>query len=251
MARRKTATKIPTITHQLIKRKPQTKNQNLVFKYFDDYNLVLHGCAGTGKTFVALYLSLANILDEPSSSYSGVTIIRSAVATRNLGYLPGSAKEKMADFEHPYYQLCEELFNREDSFRMLVDRDLINFESTSFLRGTTYRNRIIIVDECSNMSFHELDTIITRIGENCKLIFCGDFHQSDLRSSYERHGFPYFMKILETIESFKLIEFTEDDIIRSDLVKDYIIAKRKFGHKKEFSIQYTDVGPDPSFSGDN
>lgn len=208
---------------------PLTENQDLTFKsYSRNKNILLHGLAGTGKTFMSMYLSLREVLDK--SKYKKVVIVRSVVPTRDMGFLPGTSKEKTKVYESPYQSICTELFGRGDAYDILKTKNIIEFISTSFIRGLTINNAIIIVDEMNNMTFHELDSIITRIGHNCKILLCGDFRQSDLTKQSERNGLANFMKILDSMGSFDYVEFDEDDIVRSGLVKEYIIVKDRLGY---------------------
>lgn len=196
--------------------KPLTDNQAKAFN--SDKHLVLSGVAGTGKTFISLYLGLKLIND---GSMDSILIVRSAVPTRNIGFLPGNESEKLAVYEEPYKDICTELFGRGDSYELLKKKYIINFTPTSFIRGTTRTNTVIIVDECQNMTFHELDSVITRVGEGCKVFFCGDFAQADLSDN----GLKPFLKILERMQEFDNIEYGVDDIVRSEFVKNYIITK--------------------------
>ena len=196
--------------------RPLTTNQKEAFN--SQNNLVLHGLAGTGKTFISSYLAYHDIERE---YLSNLVIIRSAVPTRDIGFLPGTDKEKSAIYEEPYKDIATELFDRGDAYEILKQKGLVQFMTTSFIRGLTLRDSCIIVDECQNMSFHELDSIITRVGENCRIIFCGDFRQSDLK----RNELLGWLKILRRMEEFDFIEFGVEDIVRSDFVKKYIIAK--------------------------
>ena len=208
---------------------PKTQNQKRAFDHYDEeYNLLLHGLAGTGKTFISLYLALSDVLSQDCDQHK-VTIVRSVVPTRDMGFLPGSEKEKSKVYEAPYSSICSELFGRGDAYEILKTKNLINFVTTSYIRGLTLDDTIVIVDEAQNLNFHELDSIITRLGENSRIIFCGDFRQSDLIRDEERKGLLTFMKILDTIEEFRTVEFEEDDIVRSSIVKDYIISKAKHG----------------------
>jgi predicted ribonuclease YlaK len=211
--------------------KAKTKNQELVFKDFTNgKNLLIHGLPGTGKSFVSLYLALKEI--EDFKTYHDVTIIRSVVPSRDMGFLPGSIAEKSKVYEMPYRSICNELYGRGDAYDILKNKKLINFETSSFLRGLTLDNTIIIVDECQNMTYQELSTIITRVGSNSKILFCGDYRQTDLKYDDERSGIFYFMKILNKMDKyFSCIEFTEEDIVRSGLVKDFIIKKSQFDYK--------------------
>jgi phosphate starvation-inducible protein PhoH len=209
--------------------KPITENQSLAFQQFQqmDKHLMLHGLAGTGKTFCALYLALMEV--AKGDLYDKVIIVRSTVPSRDMGFLPGSPEAKAKVYEVPYYEIVGDLYGRGDAYDVCKNKGMIEFITTSHLRGVTLRNAIVVVDEYSNMEFGELDTIITRIGVDCRLIFCGDIRQSDLKKDKERAGVLTFMDIIATIGSFSFIEFGVDDIVRSDLVKSYIIAKMNKG----------------------
>lgn len=203
---------------------PMTVNQEKAFQEYDaGKNLMLHGAAGTGKTFISLYLSLEEILRK-NSYYNRIVIVRSVVPSRDMGFLPGNSKEKAKVYEEPYREICDDLFGRGDGYDILRMKNLVDFTTTSFLRGVTFRDAIVIVDECQNLSGHECDTVITRVGDNSKIIFCGDFKQTDLQRR-EREGFLQFSNVLHNLQSFAFIEFGTEDIVRSGLVKEYIIEK--------------------------
>jgi phosphate starvation-inducible PhoH-like protein len=214
---------------------PVTQNQT---KLFDAYNLDKHlfvyGCAGTGKTFCALYLALKDVLSE-ITPYQKIVIVRSLVATREIGFLPGDHDDKSALYQIPYKNMVKYMFEMPDdaSFEMLYgnlkQQETITFWSTSFIRGTTLDNSIIIVDEAQNLNFHELDSIITRVGDNSRIVFCGDATQTDLTKTNERNGILDFMKIIQRMPEFESIEFGVDDIVRSGLVKSYIVNKMAAG----------------------
>lgn len=206
---------------------PLTPAQTEAFdSYRSGQNVLLHGVAGTGKTFISLYLALRDVFKK---NYDSVTIFRSVVPTRDMGFLPGNLKEKSRAYESPYYGLCTDLFGRGDAYEILKTTKKIDFQSTSFVRGTTIDNSIILIDECQNMTFHELDSVITRVGDNCRLIVCGDYRQSDLVHNYDRSGVKSFMRIVEGMQQFDSVEFTPVDIVRSPLVKSYIISKLNHG----------------------
>lgn len=208
---------------------PLTDNQRKTFDAFNSgKHLMLHGMAGTGKTFLSMYLAI-NDLMSGDSDQEKIYVIRSVVPTRDMGFLPGSQKEKMKVYEAPYYAICNELFERGDAYDILKQKNAVEFMSTSFVRGTTLNNCYVIVDEINNMTFHELDSVITRIGKNCRVIFCGDFRQSDLTREQERNGLKEFMKVIDRLSDFEYIDFLEADIVRSKLVKEYIIARQKLG----------------------
>ena len=196
---------------------PLTKSQVAVFD--SDKHLMLHGCAGTGKTFISLYLALDDLQKE---EYSRIVLVRSAVPTREMGFLPGTEDEKSKVYEAPYVSIMQELFSRGDNpYGQLKQKGVINFLTTSYIRGTTFNDSVIIVDECQNMTFHELDSIITRVGKNCRIIFCGDFFQSDLKNS----GLKDFIEIIKSMYEFDFIEFGIPDIVRSDFVRSYLTEK--------------------------
>lgn len=211
--------------------KPLTVTQEDVFHaYNDDMNLMLHGVAGTGKTFLAMYLALRDVLSGHDQKKK-IFIVRSVVPTRDMGFLPGNQKEKARAYEAPYFTICNELFGRGDAYETLKSKNIIEFITTSFVRGITLDNSIVIVDECQNMAAMELHSVMTRIGQNTKILFCGDTRQDDLTSERkkEESGLAEFMKILKRMKSFDFIEFGENDIVRSDLVKEYIITRNRLG----------------------
>ena len=210
---------------------PLTENQKLLYDaYADDKNIVAYGCAGTGKTFITLYNALQDVLDE-TTPYEKIYIVRSLVATREIGFLPGDHEDKSALFQIPYKNMVKFMFAlpTDTDFEMLYGnlktQGTISFWSTSFIRGTTLDNAIVIVDEFQNLNFHELDSIITRVGENSKIMFCGDATHSDLINSAEKNGIADFMKVLRMMPSMNIVEFGVEDIVRSGLVKEYILAK--------------------------
>jgi len=208
---------------------PLTPTQEDLFdSYREDYNVAAIGTAGTGKTMCAMYLALNDVLQ--TAGYERVIIIRSAVQTREQGFMPGTKQQKEAVFEQPYADITNDLFGRGDAYNILKSKGTIEFMTSSFVRGLTFDNAIIIVDECQSMTYHELDTIITRVGESSKIVFCGDTKQDDLEISRNRadiSGLAQFLKVLNKIDSFETIQFTTQDIVRSGLVKEYIMAKEQ------------------------
>ena len=195
---------------------PLTRNQLAAFE--SESHLVLFGVAGTGKTFVGCYLAFD---DMAKKEYEKLVIIRSAVPTRDIGFLPGTEKEKASVYEEPYKDIAVDIFGRGDAYQILKAKGLVEFMTTSYIRGITLRDAVSIIDECQNMSFHELDSIITRVGRNCRVILAGDFGQSDLKSN----GMGDFLAVLEWMNEFHFIEFGVEDIVRSEFVKSYITAK--------------------------
>ena len=224
------------INHDYIRKiEPLTGNQELFFKeYKEDKNLVAYGCAGTGKTFITLYNAILDVLD-PKTPYEKIYIVRSLVPTREIGFLPGDHEDKSSLYQIPYKNMVKYMFEMPDdnAFEMLYAnlkaQGTISFWSTSFIRGTTLDNVIVIVDEFQNLNFHELDSMITRVGENSKIMFCGDATQTDLIKTAEKNGIVDFIRILKNMPSFSMVEFEAEDICRSGLVKEYIIAKLELG----------------------
>jgi phosphate starvation-inducible PhoH-like protein len=206
---------------------PITKNQEKVFKSYEDgYNLCLSGSAGSGKTFLALYLALEDVLSK-DTPYEKVVIIRSVVPTRDIGFLPGNEDEKLDAYAGPYKGIMTELFADGNAWEKLVNQQFVEFTSTSFIRGITISNAIVIVDEMQNLNFHELDSVITRLGEATKLIMCGDYYQSDFDKEKDRSGILNFLEIIQRMKYFDHIEFSWEDIVRSGLVREYIMTKEQ------------------------
>ena len=223
--------KKPIDSSYMVPIKPLTDNQKLAFEqYEEDKNLLLHGAAGTGKTFITLYNALREVLDV-RSPYEKIYLVRSLVATREIGFLPGDHEDKSSLYQIPYKNMVKAMFElpTEADFEMLYGnlktQGTISFWSTSFIRGTTLDNAIIIVDEFQNLNFHELDSIITRVGENSKIMFCGDATQTDLTKQNEKNGVIDFLRVLRLMPSIDLIEFSIEDIVRSGLCKEYLLAK--------------------------
>ena len=214
---------------------PLTETQQLLFNTYETgKNLVAYGAAGTGKTFITLYNALCDVLD-PSTPYEKIYIVRSLVATREIGFLPGDHEDKSLLYQIPYKNMVKYMFEMpsDADFQMLYGnlkaQDTIDFWSTSFIRGTTLDKAVIIVDEFQNLNYHELDSIMTRVGTDTKIMFCGDATQTDLIKQNERNGIHDFMRILRVMPSLDIIEFGVEDIVRSGLCKEYLLAKLELG----------------------
>src|SRR6056300_1839966 len=204
----------------LLSYEPITKNQAIAYEQWDDNDhLVLCGSAGTGKTFIGMYLALQDVLDKKYDQEK-LVIVRSVVPTREMGYLPGSIEEKVDAYTAPYRAIATELFNEKKAYEQLEQQNKIEFLSTSYIRGTTLDNCVILVDEMQNCTYHELDSIITRVGHNSRIIFSGDYYQSDLTKESDRKGILDFMNIIEVMNNFRTIEFGWADIVRSKFVRD-------------------------------
>jgi predicted ribonuclease YlaK len=215
----------------LIEFEPITENQKKACELWDEgENLILTGSAGTGKTFLALALALERVL-ERGGPYDRVIIVRSVVPVREIGFLPGKLEEKIEVFEAPYKAIVEELFEDKAAWQKLKNNKQILFETTSFIRGQTFDRSIIIVDEMQNLNFHELDSVMTRVGEYCKIIFSGDYLQSDFERESDRLGVMKFLNIMDRMTYFSVIQFGWDDIVRSGIVRDYIMTKEMMGLK--------------------
>jgi len=208
---------------------PKNGNQRYAMEeFFNGQHVSLYGCAGTGKTFLAVYMALREVLDR-DSDIEKLVIVRSAVPVRDIGFLPGTEEEKTEIYESPYKAICDELFEYSKAYDNLKKSGRIEFLTTSYIRGITLKNTVVVVDECQSLTAHELDSIITRLGSGSRVVFCGDGAQTDLTKANDRRGFHEFSKILQTLNVFSIITFTEDDIVRSGLVRDYIIARNRLG----------------------
>lgn len=209
---------------------PLTENQKLTFEsYEDNKHLLLIGTAGTGKSFLSIYLGMQDIMEH--ESHKKLIIVRSVVPTRDMGFLPGNNKEKSKVYEAPYYSIFSEIFGRGDAYEYLKNKNVVEFMTTSFVRGITLNNCVIVIDEIQNMTANELHSIFTRIGKNCRVVFAGDIKQNDLSGKREQSGFVDFFKVIDKMRDFDIIEFNRNDIVRSELVKSYIIAREELEDK--------------------
>ena len=213
----------PNTSLKLLTIRPLTKNQELSFDaFYDNKHLFLHGVAGTGKSLVSLFLALDQVLSGLSVQ-NKVIIVRSAVPSRDIGFLPGSVKDKIREYEAPYRSICTDLFQRGDAYDILKSKNIVEFISTSFVRGLTLRDSIVILEEVQNMSYGEIYSVLTRMGRNCRVIISGDYRQSDL----ERSGVQKLIRVVKKMKSFSAIEFGIPDIVRSDFVRELIIASNE------------------------
>lgn len=214
----------------LLEYEPLTQTQEKAYESWDEgNNLVLAGSAGTGKTFVGMYLGLETILDS-NSTQDKLIIVRSMVPTRDMGYLPGTKAEKEEAYIAPYRAIACDLFGDKGSWNKAISSNKILFESTSFIRGITFDNAVILVDEMQNLNFHELDSVITRVGINSRIIFSGDHVQSDFKYDDDKSGIYKFLQIVEQLKNFDIINYGWQDIVRSDFVRDYIMTKEMLGY---------------------
>ncbi len=206
--------------------KPITAHQKDLVNSFDHFNYILsYGSAGTGKTYLSLYLALQLFEKDQGEKYKNIVIIRSIVPTRDIGYLPGNLREKSALYEEPYMQIVNDLYERSDAYEILKQKNIIQFATTTALRGITFKNSIIVVDEMQNMTDHEINSLVTRMGDNVKLLMCGDGAQVDLNPRKEETGFYEFINTVQRMSTVATIKFDTSDIVRSAFVREYILAR--------------------------
>lgn len=215
-------TEVLTINYRMVEVAPKTETQKQFFKEYKSNNVSAIGFAGTGKTFISTYLALKDVLHH--HRYQKLVIVRSAVQTRNVGFLPGKAEDKAAAYEAPYVEIVEKLFNR-DCYETLKSKGVIEFVLTSYLRGTTLDNCVILIDEAQNMDEHELKTVLTRVGQNAKVVLCGDTKQNDLRNTREVSGLKRILEIFGKMPSMSVVTFTRDDVVRSGFVREFLLAE--------------------------
>lgn len=219
---------------ELIAAQPITKTQERAFVAWESgAHLFQLGCAGTGKTFLALSLALNDI---SKGKYRKLYIVRSAVPSRTMGFLPGNVKEKAEVFEGAYRAICAILYNRGDAYEILKQKGTVEFITTSYLRGITLDNCVVFADEIQNMNGAEINTLITRVGEGTRIILSGDINQTDLNSKYDTTGLPDIYKVLKELRQFEFIEYGISDIVRSDFVRDYIIARDRLEKEGKISV---------------
>jgi phosphate starvation-inducible protein PhoH len=211
--------------HDLKTIQPITDAQSQMFEqYLQGDNVVAYGCPGTGKTLLALYLAMCDILDQ-RTPYQRLIIVRSAVASRDQGYLKGTLEEKESVFETPYKDIFAFLFGRASTYEDMKKAGLIEFMSTSYVRGLTWDNCIVVVDEIQNCNWHEINSVVTRVGDDSKMVLAGDIKQTDLlKSNKDVCGMGHLLEVVERMDEMSSVQFTSDDIVRSAFVKAWIIA---------------------------
>jgi phosphate starvation-inducible protein PhoH len=204
---------------------PITESQRTMCQlFYQGDHILAYGSAGTGKSLIALYLAIADVLD-PSKPQNQLVIVRSAVATRDQGFLPGSLDEKLSVFEGPYHDIFSYLFNRNSTYEDMKKAGVIKFVSSSYIRGLTWDNAMVVVDEVENFNMHEISSVMTRLGDHSRIILAGDLKQTDLlKSNRDTTGMHRLIEICNRMPEVSLIEFTQDDIVRSGFVKSWIIA---------------------------
>lgn len=227
--RRRRQRKLLNYQHKIKSVSPKTPNQEKLFRSFaDEKNVLLHGSAGTGKSYCALYLALNDLFD---GQFDKILIIRSIVPTRDIGFLPGSVLEKIALYEEPYEDIISDLLGDRSAYEILKRDEVIEFKCTSFLRGISWINTLIIVDEVQNCTWHEICSLVTRVGEGSKLVLIGDNDQNDLvqQKKVEVGGLDKAIKVCNNMKRFDVIEFGFEDVIRSELVKEFLMVRKRLG----------------------
>lgn len=216
--------------HDLKNVRPLTPAQTDMFHdFFAGNNIVAYGSAGTGKSYVALYLAISEYLKQ-DSCIEQILVVRSAVPTREIGFLPGTLEEKAAIYELPYKDIFADLMGRGSTYDDMKEAGIVKFCTTSFIRGLTWDNTIVVVDEAQSMTFHELNSLMTRLGDGSRIILCGDHAQTDLVGGRGGvSGFEDFVKVANAMDMFSTVKFHTFDIVRSEFVKSWLIKCEQMG----------------------
>lgn len=197
----------------------ETQRQ-MIFAFSQGLNIVAYGSAGTGKSYVGCALALEKLFKRQSEK---IVIVRSAVSSRSLGFLPGNLDEKADPYKAPYKQIINRLCGNGTAWDILIKKEMIEFITSSYVRGITIDNATVIVDEFQNCNQNEAMSILTRVGENCQVILLGDTKQTDLKK--DESCFDWVMSVAQRMPRwFDLVHFYPKDIVRSGFCKDLIIA---------------------------
>jgi phosphate starvation-inducible PhoH-like protein len=204
---------------------PKNQNQGVLLDAFQyDQLVVAQGSAGTGKTYLSVWHSAKQL---QAKKIKKVILIRAyqPLAGRSIGMLPGSASEKLMPF---YQQLIDyfEDFLGKATTEIHLKNGTIEICSLETIRGRSWDDAIIIIDEAQCLFVPEVQALVTRVGENAQIIFCGDDTgmQTDVKNGM--NGLRYLRKLTEkySISSSSFINFTREDICRSGLTKEFVIA---------------------------
>ena len=196
---------------------------DMIEGYARGANLIAEGSAGTGKSFIASYLALNSLFTD--KTIDKVVVVRSAVATRDMGFLPGTLQEKSEVFSIPYKQIFNDLCENGTAWDILTKKSMVEFITTSYVRGITLDNAVVIIDEFQSMTAHELYSVLTRMGKNTRIIVCGDTKQTDLDGRKEKSCYDWFMGVANKMTDwFHITKFVQQDIVRSPFVKALIMA---------------------------
>lgn len=217
--------------HDIKPVQPLTQNQkNMFIQYYQGDHITAYGSAGTGKTFLACYLALNDVVDV-NKDQTRIIIVRSAVQAREIGFMPGTEEEKTQYFEKPYNDIFGELVGRASTYKDMKAAGLVEFVTTTFIRGVTWDDAIIIADEIQNFNADEINTLMTRVGKNSRVVLCGDTKQDDLKKkSNDSSGMGHLLKVIPHMDSFSMVKFEHADIVRSAFVRDWIIASETYGN---------------------
>jgi phosphate starvation-inducible PhoH-like protein len=205
---------------------PRNEAQERYLETIDD-NIVTFGIgpAGTGKTYLAMFQALTYHWDKKSTDIKRIILTRPIVeAGERLGFLPGLLEDKMDPYMRPLYDSLYEMVGIQDG-KSKVTNGSIEIAPIAFMRGRTFKDAFVILDEAQNCTYEQLKMVLTRLGENTKLVISGDMSQSDLNG---KSGLGRMVDAVEGTNNVGVTRFGSQDVVRSEIVRDILTSIEKY-----------------------